>query len=376
MNFELDDDQLALQTNLNRLLAQRHGFEEARRISAGEGLSEALWRNMAEMGLPALLVPERHGGLGRTATDIFVVMREVGRARLASPLLCGVLVPCAAVAAAADEALQGELLAPLADGGQRLAWAHDEAGGDGGPLWIETRARRDGTRWVLDGAKACVPHGATASGYLVTARVAGQAGDAAGRALFHVRAGTPGAALRAYRLIDGTPAVDLGLREAEAVLVAIDDRAGAGIEAAIAVGVAGACAEMLGGMEAALALTKEYLVTRRQFGRAIGENQALRHSLAQMQVSLELSRSMAMAACAQADAPLEAEARLDRHRAKLVVGQYARSLCEAAIQLHGGIGLTEEYAVGSYLCRVHVLDAMFGDAAHHAAVLADAGKRP
>ncbi len=369
MNFELTEEQGALQDSLARLLSDQHGPEQRRELAASEaGYSREIWRQMAELGLTALPISECDGGLGGTALDLMVVMQELGRSALVSPLLCSCVLPATALTLEADEATRGHWLAALAGGGTQMAWAHDELAGDGSANWLATRATQDDAQWTIAGCKLNVLHAASADQFLVSARTSGQDGDAHGRALFLLAPDAPGLTLRNYRLIDGTPAAELRMTGVRATVVS-SGAPGSGIDAALAIGIAAACADMVGAMEAALRLTVEYLNTRKQFGRLIGQNQALRHKTAEMLVNLELARSMAIGAAACADRLSAGGDRTDLHRAKLVVGRYARSLCQAAIQLHGGIGMTEEYAVGQYLKRVHVLDQMFGDAEMHAETL-------
>ena len=365
MHFEPNDEQVALRDSLARLLAEQHDHETRRRIAASEaGSSPALWQQLVDLGLTALPVPEAHGGLGGRGADQLVVMQEIGRSLLASPLLGSCLVPTAALAALEGGQPAGLLSALV--GGEQLAWAHDEPDGDGSARWVATRARRDGETWRLDGAKAAVHHGRGAARFLVSARLEGEAGDADGRALFVVEPDAAGLQARALRLIDDTPALALTLQGVAAQPLALDSGGAArASDAALATGIAGVCAELLGGMEAALRLTFDYLGTRQQFGRVIGDNQALRHALADMLVGVEMARSMAIVAAVQLDRCAEPDALADIHRAKLVVARHARALAESAVQLHGGIGMTEEYAVGNYLRRVLVLETCFGDADVH-----------
>jgi pimeloyl-CoA dehydrogenase len=375
MNFELTEEQQALQDSLARLLSDLHGHEQRRALAASAaGYSPEILDHFAQLGLTALVVSEDDGGLGGTAVDLMVVMQELGRSSLVSPLLCSCVLPATALQLEADEATRRQWLPALASGARQLAWAHDELAGDGGANWVGTRATQDGEHWRLDGGKLNVLHAASADQFLVSARIGGQDGDRDGRALFLIAPDAPGLTLRNYRLIDGTPAGELLMMRVRATPVSGAPRAvvSSGIDAALATGMAAACADMVGAMEATLRLTVDYLNTRKQFGRLIGQNQALRHKVAELLADLELSRSMTIGAAACVDRRLDGCDRTDLHRAKLLVGRNARSLCQAAIQLHGGIGMTEEYAVGHYLRRVHVLDQMFGDAQMHAETLAHA----
>ncbi|OUL99621.1 acyl-CoA dehydrogenase family protein [Variovorax sp. JS1663] len=376
MNFELNEDQSALAQSLSRLLADRYAFEKRRTLAAsGAAHDEKTWAGLAELGLTALPVPEAHGGFGGGARDLLPVMQAFGRSLSMEPYLASTVLAGTALRLGADEATQARLLPGLASGERVLAWAHDEPAGRHAPLWVTTRAERRDGRWVLDGTKSNVLAAGAAGQFVVSARIAGAPADADGCALFLVDAGSAGVALREFRLVDETTAGELTLNAAVAEPLA-DPHDGAqarrAIEGATAAGIAAVCADMTGAAEAAFELAMEYLRTRKQFGRLIGENQALRHRAAEMLVALEMARSMAMAAAVAADDPQGEDSLLDLHRAKLSVGRNARLVAHGAIQLHGGIGMTEEYAVGHCLRRIHVLDQLFGDADAHAARLAAA----
>lgn len=374
MNFELNEEQQALQASLSRLLGDVYGFEQRRAIAATPaGWSEAVWRQLAELGLTALPLPQAHGGFGGGAVDLLPVMQELGRALSLEPFLASVVLGATALRLAGDDALQARLLPGVASGEIRLAWAHDEAAGHQAPLWIETVARHDGERWRLDGAKCNVLHATAAHHVVVSARMAGAPDDAQGLALFLVDAEGPGVQCRAHRLVDDTPAGELRFESAAALpLHDPHDAATAlrALEGTLAAGTAAACADAVGLMESAYRLAVDYLKTRRQFGRLIGENQALRHRAAEMLVSLEMCRSMALVAAVAADDLDAPGARADLARAKLMIGRHGRGLCHAAIQLHGGIGMTEEYAVGHCLRRLALLDQLFGDVDAQSARLA------
>jgi alkylation response protein AidB-like acyl-CoA dehydrogenase len=373
MDFEWSEEQRALQDSLERLLSQRWGHEQRHAVAGSDpGYSEDVWARLAEMGVTALPVPEAYEGIGGNAVDLMPVMQAFGRAQLAVPMLGSTILPAAALRRGGDDDVRRRWLPAIAAGRPRLAWAHDEPAAGALAPRLSTRAAKGPGGWSLEGSKIAVLHGAGATHHLVTARVAGAEDEREGAAIFLVAADAPGVSLRPYRLIDDTPAAELRLHEAPATPIGPQGRDGrAAIAAALAAGTAAACAEMVGTMETAFALTVEYLNTRKQFGRLIGHNQALRHRVAEMLVDLEMARSMAIAAAVAAADPARDEAARDLHRAKLLVGRNARSLCQAAIQLHGGIGMTQEYAVGHCLRRVHVLDLLFGDSDAHAACLAE-----
>lgn len=373
MQFELNDEQSALRDSLARLLADRYGFERRRALAvSAEGHDPQTWAQLAELGLTGLPVSEAYGGFGARAEDLLSVMQELGAALSLEPYLPLVL-GATALRLAGDEAQCAECLPRVAAGECRLAWAHDEAGGRHAPWWLQATARCEGDGWALDGVKSLVLGAPLADRFVVSARLSGEPSQREGCALFLVDAGAPGVQLRAYSLVDDSAAGELTLSGAKAVALgdATDSaRALAAIDGTLAMGIAAICADMTGAMHAAYRLAVDYLNTRQQFGRLIGQNQALRHRAAEMLVSLELARSMAIAAAVAVDDPASEGAGLDLHRAKLSVARHARQLAQHAIQLHGGIGMTEEYAVGHYLRRVHVLDQLLGDGDAHAARLA------
>ncbi|KQP36330.1 acyl-CoA dehydrogenase family protein [Pseudorhodoferax sp. Leaf274] len=376
MNFEPTDEQAQLQDSVRRLLADHGRFEQRRAAAAtADGFQRSLWRHLAELGVTALCVDEAHGGFGGGAVDRLPVLQACGHALLLEPVLSSSVLGATAVQLAGDAAAKARLLAPAAAGRLLLAWAHDEADARHAPCWVATQATQHAGQWTLTGRKRHVLHGQSADHLVVTARTDGAPDAEAGIALFVVDAQAAGQQRRGYRLVDDTPAAELVLDGVAAQPLGDprdDARARVALQGTLDAGLAAVCADMLGAMELAFELAVEYLNTRQQFGRLIGQNQALRHKAAEMQVGLEMSRSMAMAAAIAADRPDASESAADLLRAKLVIGRHARQLCQNAVQIHGGIGMTEEYAVGHALRRIHVLDQLFGDSAAQAARLADA----
>jgi len=374
MNFEIGEEQGQLRDSVARLLADSYGFEQRRRIAAGEsGWSPAVWRQLGELGVTGLRVAEQDGGFGGSMGDLMPVLQEFGRALLVEPFLASAVLGATAVALAGDAPTRQDMLPRVASGELVLAWAHDEPAARHARLWVECAARRDGGQWRIDGVKFNVLHAPAAQQLIVSARVSGAPADRGGLALFRVDAKAAGLHVRAHRLIDDTPAGELRFDGvvAEPLGDPSDARRGwAAIDGTLKAGTAAVCADAVGAMEGAYALTVGYLNTRKQFGRLLGENQALRHRVAEMMVSLESCKSMAMLAAAAIDDPGSVEA-ADLLRAKLVIGRHGRSLCHSAIQLHGGIGMTEEYAVGHYLRRIMVIDQLFGDSASQALRLSE-----
>jgi pimeloyl-CoA dehydrogenase len=374
MNFELNEEQHALQSSLARLLADVYGFEQRRAIAASAaGWSQPVWQQLAALGLTALPLPQEHGGFGGGAVDLLPVMQELGRALVLEPFLSSIVLGATALRLAGNAAVKAQLLPDVASGEVRLAWAHDEHAGRQAPLWIETTARLENGHWLLDGGKSNVMHATAAHRFVVSARVGGAAADADGVALFLVDSNAKGLSCRAHRQVDDAAAGELRFEGATASPLG-DPRDAAtalrAIEGTLAMGTAAVCADAVGAMEAAYRLAIDYLHTRKQFGRLIGENQALRHRAAEMLVSLEMCRSMALVAAIAADDLDAPGARIDLAQAKLMVGRHGRTVCHSAIQMHGGIGMTEEYAVGHYLRRVTLIDQLFGDVEAQATKLA------
>lgn len=369
MNFEFTEEQLALRDSMARLLGRHYGFEQRRRMAAGEsGGASAVWRQLAELGVTGLLVPEDCGGFGGGMQDMLAVLPEAGRALALEPLLSSAVLGATALRLADVSEPRRQLLAGIADGSRQVAWCHGEAPARHARTWVQARAEAAGGGWKLYGSKCNVLHGASAHAWIVSARISGQAADRGGLGLFLVLPGSAGITVSGYRLMDDTPAADVELDGAQALALCVQpQRAADIIERTQAAGMAAVCADSLGALELAYQLAAAYMHARRQFGRLIGENQALRHKAAEMLVSLEMCRSMAMAAAVAADQPDS----LDLQRAKIVVGRQGRSVCHAAIQIHGGIGMTEEYAVGHCLRRVVVQDQLFGDADAHIGRLAE-----
>lgn len=363
MQFEYDNDQSQLQNSLRRLLQAQAPFEQRRRHVAGEaGWNTALWPALAELGVTALALPEVHGGFGARPIGWLPVMQELGRSLAVQPFLATAVLAATAISRGGSAAQCEALLPAIAQGSRIVAFAHDEAGARHRPGWIETRARSAGGQWLLDGVKSHVPFGADADTLVVSAL--GEHGETM---LFLLAADQPGVRRERLQLVDDTPAARIGLQSALGEPLAGD--AAAALGAAQDAGLAAACAEALGVAECAYALTTEYVRTRQQFGRAIGSNQAVRHRVAEMHVALDMLRSAAMGALLALEIGDVEERARELSRAKMLVARHGIFIAQQGIQLHGGIGMTTEYAVGHCLRRMTVLDMGFGDGAMHAARL-------
>jgi pimeloyl-CoA dehydrogenase small subunit len=375
MDFELSDEQRLLRESVDRLLADHYSFAQRRGyLAEPEGWSTALWSRYAEQGLLGLPFAEEYGGFGGGAIEIMLVMGAFGRVLALEPYLATVVLAGAALRLAGNEAQKGTILPQVAEGRLILAFAHGERQARYDLSDVLTTAKPTPRGWVLDGAKSVVGHGDGAQQLIVSARIAGERDDPEGIGLFLVDAKANGVARRSYPMRDGTRAAEISLSGVE---IARDDVIGDPgnamrvIERVVEAGIAATSAEAVGAMETMHAMTLEYLKTRQQFGRPIGQNQVLQHRAAEMLIELEQGRSMAMLAAMMVDEPDPAERARNIAMAKIGVGQASRFVSQNAIQLHGGIGMTEEYAVGHYFRRCMVVEHLFGDPTYHLSRLAE-----
>ena len=376
MDFDLSEEQRLLRDSIERLLSDRYTFENRRLyLAAPDGWSRALWAQYAELGLLALPFPEEHGGFGGGGIELMLVMEAFGRALALEPYLATVVLCGTALRLAGNRAQLQALIPPLAEGRLLLAFAHGERQARYDLADVLTNARPKAGGWVIDGGKSVVLHGDSADRLVVSARTAGDRDDESGLTLFLVDAAANGVARRAYTLRDGMRAAEIALAGVEVGAGAVLGEVGRAfpvIERVVEAGIAAVAAEADGAMEAMQAMTLEYLKTRTQFGRPIGQNQALQHRATEMFMALEQGRSLAMLAAMTGGEEDAAERARNIATAKVGIGQAARFVSQNAVQLHGGIGMTEEYAVGHYFRRCMVIEHMFGDTAHHLSRLAAA----
>ncbi len=337
MNFELTEERQMLQDSLRRFLA---------------GAPNNVWNGLAELGVIGALFAEDKGGLGGTGFDLAVVFEELGRANLDASVIDNALLP-GVVLALADQDVE-----PLMSGEEKSVLAHSETNARYDLSWVETRFENG----MINGEKAVVVGADAANALIVSARHAGKADDPANIGLYLVAKDAPGLQMRSYEVAQGGMASDISMTDTPCKLLL--DNGFVALEQAIAAATLAEMAQTLGAMDVAVAMTQEYLTTRKQFGRPIGSFQALSHRLVDVMVAVEQARSMVILAAAnlEADDPV-------RNRyisaAKNLIGRSARLVAEECIQLHGGIGMTEEYALGRYAKRIVMSDHRFGDTDHH-----------
>jgi pimeloyl-CoA dehydrogenase small subunit len=375
MDFDLTEEQRLLRDSVERLLADHYGFDKRRSyLAQPEGWSRGLWAQYAELGLLGLPFPEDCGGFGGGPIEVMLVMEAFGRVLALEPYLATVVLGGTAMRLAGGEGQKASMLPQIAEGALILAFAHGERQSRYDLTDVLTTAKPKGSGWVLDGAKSVVLHGDSAQRLILSARNSGERDDPDGITLFLVNAASNGVARRAYPMRDGTRAAEISLSGVEVGEEDVLGEVGAGfpvIERVVEAGIAATAAEAVGAMETMQAMTLEYLKTRQQFGRPIGDNQALQHRATEMLMELERGRSMAMLAAMMVEEPDPAERARNIAMAKVGVGQASKFVSQNAIQLHGGIGMTEEYAVGHYFRRCMVIEHTFGDTAHHLSRLAE-----
>ncbi len=359
MDFDFSDDQQSLRDAVRRWVDKGYDFERRKRIVAAGGFDRAAYGELAELGLTALTVPEAHGGLGQGAVDAMVAMEELGRGIVLEPLAQAFIVS-RVLAGYAPEAVQAEWLPRIASGEALVVLAHQERKARYRLDVCEAKAAQAGDRYTLTAIKSIVPAGDQADAFIVPAQLDGRI------ALFLVERSAAGVATRGYRTQDESRAAEVQLDGAPATLITSDGLAA--LELAVDVGIATACAEAVGLMDQTLALTVDYMNQRKQFGVPIASFQALRHRVADVKMQLELARSMSYYATLKlGEAPQERRRALAR--AKVQLGQSMRFVGQQSVQLHGGIGVTDEYIGSHYFKKLTQLEMTWGDTLHHMGVV-------
>ena len=354
MDFDFSEDQEQLRDAVRKWVEKAYTFERRRTIAGEGGFSADAYRELAELGLCGLYLPEALGGLGMGPVEGMVVMEELGRGIVLEPLTQA-LIAGAVLSNHAPEALASAWGPLIASGDKIATLAYQERASRYRLDLCATTARRQGDGWSLTGTKSLVIAGDKADAWIVSAMVNGQLG------LFLVTRGAAGVTTRGYGTVDGSCAAELHVHDTPAQLISLSGMNA--LEHAVDVGIAATCAEAVGVMEQTLAITVEYMNTRKQFGVVISSFQALKHRVADMKMQLELARSMSYYASLKLNAP-PAERRAAMSRAKFQLGLSMRFIGQQAVQLHGGIGVTDEYIVSHYFKRLTQMEMVFGDSLH------------
>ena len=355
MDFEFTDDQTQLRDAVRKWVDRSYDFDRRRAAVRAGGFERATYRELAELGLCGLYIPEAHGGMGMGPVEGMVVMEELGRGMVLEPL-GQTLIAGGVIAGYAPEAVQAQWLPRIASGQALVVLAHQERQARWKLAHCESRADQVGDGWRVSGTKSLVPAGDQADAFLVPAMAEGVMG------LWLVQRQDAGVSTQGYITQDGSRAAEVILTDAPATRITHEGLAA--LTHAVDIGIAATCAEGVGVMDKTMALTADYMNTRKQFGVAIASFQALRHRMADMKMQQELGRSMSYYASLKLNAPPE-ERRMAMARAKYQLGVAMRFVGQNAVQLHGGIAVTDEYIGSHYFKKLTQLELSFGDSLHH-----------
>ena len=364
----LTDDQRLLQDTVRPFIAEEGAIKKQLRhwrdTGCTDGYGTALWKQFAELGLTGILIPESQGGAGLGAVEAGLVLEEIGRNLTPSPFL----TTSVAAVRALEGSAQAERWFPGILAGETVSALAIDEGKHHDPAAVALAAKRQGNGFVLNGAKQFVVHGNSADVILVAARTAGSAGETDGLTLFAVEKGASGLGVEAAALADSSKAARLSFDnvalDADAVVGEVDG-GWAPLSRALNAGRAGAAAELVGVAAGASEMTFEYLKQRKQFGKLIGEFQALQHRAAHLSGEIEIARAAALKAAQLLDSG-EAQAELYVSVAKAKAARVSALAVQEGVQMHGGIGMTDEHDIGLYMKREAVLSELFGSPRFHA----------
>jgi len=358
MNFDYNEEQQLLADSVRRFMQKDYAFEARRKIvDSAEGHSEKVWGTFAEMGLTGIPFSPDYGGFGGGAVDLMSVMEAFGEGLVVEPYLA-TLLGAQCVARAGSDAQKKAILPQVVEGKLKMAFAFSEKGARYDLAHVAAAAKKSGGGWTLEGEKVVVLGAPSA------AKIVASAKSPAGLSLFLVDA--KAVKMKPYRTLDEMRAADVMLSGSAAELLGAEGKALPVIEAVVDFATALVCAEAVGAMKFACDTTLEYLKTRKQFGVPIGTFQALQHRMVDMVVAYEQAKSMACLACSKVDGVADARERAHAvSAAKIKIADNARLISQEAIQLHGGMGMSEELKVSHSFRRLTMIAQQFGDADHH-----------
>jgi alkylation response protein AidB-like acyl-CoA dehydrogenase len=361
MNFSFTEEQNMLKDSVARFVADQYDFEARRKVADSEaGFSAENWQTFAELGWLSIPFSEELGGFGGGAVDTMAVMEELGKGLVLEPFVATVLL-FGGVLSKAGSAAQQELIGKIIEGQLQGAFAYLERQSRFAMSDVLTTATAEGDSFILSGEKTVVFNGASADQLIVSARTSGEQSDEQGISLFLVDANADGVEKTSYRMMDGQVVANIKLNNVTAQLVGEQDKGYAVIEAVVNDGMIAVSAEALGIMQKLNATTVEYAKTREQFGTTIGKFQALQHRMVDMLMACEQTKSLLYRAVCSAEAGTE-DALKDVLALKVMVGRAGKLIGGESIQLHGGMGITDELDVGHYAKRLMMINTLFGDA--------------
>lgn len=366
MDYELSGEQTLLKDSLRGWLSRHYQFDQWRKLTARTPPhSTRNWDSFAEMGWLGITLPQTHGGFGGSAFDQMIVGEAFGSHLVTEPYFSSIVLSGGILRAAASETQKAAWFPRLADGSCKLSFAFVEKQSRFSLNTVATRAQQTAKGYVLSGEKIVVLDAPTSDRLIVLARTSGEMSDRDGLSLFLIDPNGPGVSARVYSTVDDRQAADIRFDNAIADdIVGSEGNALPAVEAATDRAIAYLCAEGLGAMRALLDQTLAYVRIRKQFGQAIGDFQVIQHRIVDLRIQLECSRAMTILAAASVEGTPQERARAIS-AAKVQVGRSAQIVGRDAVQLHGGIGMTNELAVGQYFKRLLVIETMLGDIDFH-----------
>ncbi|MEZ5506480.1 MAG: acyl-CoA dehydrogenase [Gammaproteobacteria bacterium] len=368
MNFDLSEEQQMLVDSIGKFLQNDYAFDVRRKLAKSElGFSRDNWKMYAELGWLSVPFAEENGGFGGSTIDLMLMHEQFGKAMVVEPLVPTLILGGRLIELLGNATQKEALLSAVIQGELQLALASNERVARNNPAIVATTARRDGNDYVINGEKIVVLNGHAADKLLVTARTSGAQDAADGISVFVVDADAAGVERTVYPTVDGLRAADIrfsNVRVPAANLLGAEGAAYTAVETVIDEATLALCAEAVGAMEVMYKTTVEYTKTRKQFGMPIGKFQVLQFRMVDMFIAHEQSKSMIYMAALRALEGRDA-ARKAISAAKVQIGKASRKVGQEAIQLHGGMGMTDELNVGYYFKRVTAFDALFGNVDYH-----------
>jgi len=369
MDFELSEEQSLLKDSIDRFVQDNYAPEARAKLSETDlGFSRDHWKTMAELGWLGMPFSEEVGGFGGSAVETMIMMESMGSGLVLEPFFSTVILSGGLVAEAGSAEQIEAIIPSVIEGNLMLAFAYAEKQSRFNLADVETTAEKSGDGYKLNGHKAVVYHGETADKIIVSARTSGNSRDEDGVSLFVVDKDAAGVEVQGYRTVDGQRAADITLNNVSVEAAALLGDAGKAfpiIEKIVDKAIGALCAEAVGAMAAANEITNEYLKTRKQFGIPIGKFQVLQHRMVDMYMEAEQSKSMSDMVAMKLDLGYETDTKKAVSATKAQIGKAAKFVGQQSVQLHGGMGMTDEYSIGHYFKRLSTLEMLFGNTDYH-----------
>lgn len=368
MNFDLTEEQQLVVDSVRRFVADRYDLEKRNGYMKGKrGFSDANWQAMAELGWLGLAFGEAEGGFGGNQIDVMLVMEEFGKGMVVEPFLASVVLGGGAVKRGGSVELREKVLPGVIDGTRQLALAMSEEQSRFDLNDVLTSARDGGDHWIVNGQKSMVQNGGSATQLIVSCRTAGEQLDETGITMLLIDADAQGVTCQSFPTVDGLQAAEITFKDVRVSKANTLGDVGEGLpllQAVVNDGILAICAEAVGAMEVLYKDTIEYTQQRVQFDHPLSDFQVLQHRMVEMFMETEQCKSMLLRATMEV-AGAGSHANRMVHALKALVGKQGIFVGESAVQLHGGMGMTEELRVGHFFKRLLVIDAMFGNTDHH-----------